>query len=30
MENGYKKVGAIKGGLSAWKAAGGKTVSSKK
>jgi len=30
MEKGYKKVGAIKGGLGAWKEAGGKTSSSRK
>ena len=29
IEKGYKKVAAIKGGLGAWKEAGGKTVSKK-
>jgi hypothetical protein len=26
MQNGYKKVGALRGGLGAWEKAGGKVV----
>jgi rhodanese-related sulfurtransferase len=30
MEKGYPRVGAIKGGLTAWREAGGKTAATKK